>query len=164
DRIARHPRLAERQQQLAVGAELEDLMALAAFAEPVGHPDIVLRVDIDPVRKDEHAAAEGFHQLARLVEFEDRIERGVGAGIGAEARTEHPALTSRHAAWDFRRTGPDQPVPRWGGDARLYEIRMDGAFDAGGGVAAGLPRRAGRRPGGRQAGHAHYRRAAGRRL
>ena len=50
-------RLAERHQHLAVGAELEDLMALAVLAARVGHPEVAVAVHGRAVREDEHALA-----------------------------------------------------------------------------------------------------------
>ena len=71
--------LAERQQELAVRAELEHLLALAAHADAVGQPDIAFAIDMQAVRKDGEAGAEALHQLARRVELQDRVELGAGA-------------------------------------------------------------------------------------
>src|SRR5260370_794752 len=71
---ARNAALAEGQQQLAVGAELEDLVALAVLAEPVRHPDVSFRVDGEAVRKQYEAGGETHHELAGFVELEDWIE------------------------------------------------------------------------------------------
>ena len=54
--------LTERQQELAVGTELEDLMALAVLADAVGQPDIAFAIDMQAVRKDGQAGAEALHQ------------------------------------------------------------------------------------------------------
>ncbi len=66
--------LAERQQELAVRTELEDLVAFAVLAEPVDQPDIALAVDLDAVREDGQACAKTLHQSAGRIEFQDRIE------------------------------------------------------------------------------------------
>src|SRR4029079_16475384 len=106
-----------RQEQLAVGAELVDLVAdrragtrtdrtarrLAARASTsrrraapgrtgraaasaarrqrggvlaVGHPDVAVAVDMNPVREDEHARAEARYELAVRVELENRRQVG----------------------------------------------------------------------------------------
>ena len=67
-------RFAERHQDLAVGAELENLVAFAAAAEPVGHPHVALAVDVQTVREQQQAGAEALQQFAGRIEFEDRIE------------------------------------------------------------------------------------------
>src|SRR5262249_40389684 len=71
---AGNARLAERQQHLAVRAELEDLVALTFLAESVRYPDISFRVDGEAVRKQDEASAETLHELAGFIELEDRIE------------------------------------------------------------------------------------------
>src|SRR5262249_10810443 len=71
---ARNAALAKGHQQPPVGTELEDLVALAFFAEPVRHPDISFWVDREPVRKQDEAGAKALYELAGFVEFEDRIE------------------------------------------------------------------------------------------
>src|SRR6185503_19024594 len=77
---ARRVRLAERQQHLALRAELEHLMALVAAAEPVGHPDIAVAVDMQAMGEQQQARAEALQQLAGAVEFEDRVKRRAVAG------------------------------------------------------------------------------------
>src|SRR5215510_6041401 len=88
-RIAAHARLAERQQHLAVGTELDDNAALLILTREllqligrrrprVGHPDIAVAVDMDAMRPYEHAAAEAPDFLALIVEQVDRV------GLGAE--------------------------------------------------------------------------------
>ena len=86
--------LAERQQHLAIGAELDHLVAdhlgrhrrqrrISGLAGPagrqvaltVGHPDVAVAIDVDAVREDEHALAEARDHLAALVELEDGLER-----------------------------------------------------------------------------------------
>ena len=84
-------RLAERHQHLAVGAELENLVAFAAAAEPVGHPHVALAVDVQTVREQQQAGAEALQQFSGRIEFEDRVEvraaaRERLAGIDARRR------------------------------------------------------------------------------
>src|SRR5215813_10957759 len=67
--------LAEREQDLAVGAELEDLMAFAVLALGVGNPDVAVAVD-------KNSGTETFHQVSGGVEFEDGSEIRAGAGVG----------------------------------------------------------------------------------
>src|SRR5262249_8320204 len=74
--------LAEREQDLAVRAELEDLVALAVLALGVGDPDVAVAVDKNSVRKPEHSGPETCHQLAGGVEFEHRSEVRAGTGVG----------------------------------------------------------------------------------
>ena len=66
--------LAERHQHLAVGAELEHLVAFAVAAEAVGHPHVAVAVDVQAVREQQQAGAEALQQLAGRIEFEDRVE------------------------------------------------------------------------------------------
>jgi hypothetical protein len=56
----------------------------------VGHPDVVVPVDIKAVRKIDHAAAEALYQLSFLVELHDRIELRVCARSCVLATVEHP--------------------------------------------------------------------------
>ena len=72
-------RLAKHEQHLAVRAELEHLVALAAAAEPVGHPDVARTVDVQAMRKQQQAGAEALDQLAGAIELEDRVERRLTA-------------------------------------------------------------------------------------
>src|SRR5687768_2023208 len=55
------PRLAERQEHLAVGAELDNLMTLAGYAVDavggVGDPDVAVAIDVDAMRRHEHPGA-----------------------------------------------------------------------------------------------------------
>src|ERR1700722_10612472 len=72
--------LAEPHQLLAVGAELDRLMALAVLADAVGDPDVAVGIDGEAVGQHEQPRAERLHELARGVEFEDRIEVRTVAG------------------------------------------------------------------------------------
>src|SRR2546426_10580556 len=108
-------RLAERQQQLAVGTELVHLIpfgragprsdrARRRFAArpsatttrcaaartalwkrrvvlAIGHPDVAVAVDENPVRENEQPLAETLHELARRIELQqDRQIRHLSAG------------------------------------------------------------------------------------
>ena len=83
------PRLAEGQQHFAFGAELDGRVALAVLALRVGHPHIAIAVDVDAVRKHEHAGAETLQIIAGLIELDDRRHIRAGAGAAAAA-LEHP--------------------------------------------------------------------------
>src|SRR6185503_3041090 len=60
--------LAERHQQLAVGAELEDLVALAVLDLRIGHPDISLTVDRHALRVHDQPIAETRNDTTPWVE------------------------------------------------------------------------------------------------
>ena len=90
---------AKRHQHLAGGAELHHDVAARSggcplFTHRVGHPDVAVRIDINPVRPDEHPAPEALCHRAVRPELDDRIEIGVEAfapevfraGIAAENR------------------------------------------------------------------------------
>src|SRR6185369_5620189 len=81
--------LAERHQQLSFGAELEHLVALAILAIGVGDPDVVVVVDVKPVRHHEQAGAEGPQLLAGRIQLHDRRDARADA-MGAAAALEHP--------------------------------------------------------------------------
>ena len=58
---------------------------------PSVDPDVAVAIDVDAVRKDEHARAEALHQLAGRIELQHRIEIGTAAaerlrGIDARRR------------------------------------------------------------------------------
>jgi hypothetical protein len=76
---------AERQQHFSIGGEFHDGVASAASAAAIRDPDIAFLIDRDAMRESEHAAAEGTHEFPLLVEFDDGIEIGAHAGIGAAA-------------------------------------------------------------------------------
>jgi hypothetical protein len=83
--VARHARLAEREQNLAVRAELDDLMARldaglgrerhALRPDGVRHPDVAFLVDEEAVRPDEHTSSEALDDPAIGGELEDGIQR-----------------------------------------------------------------------------------------
>ena len=98
-RISPHARLAQRHQDLAVGAELDDDASLVAFAGKllelvrarrarVGHPHIAVAIDVDAVRPHEHPAAKAPDLLPRLVEMVDRVR------LGAETARRRPRRAS----------------------------------------------------------------------
>ena len=80
----RNPGRAQPHQHLARGAELDDLVPACSFGcscgtHRVGHPDITVRVHVDSVRPDEHAASEALHDVAFLIELQNRIQVGIQA-------------------------------------------------------------------------------------
>jgi hypothetical protein len=82
--IACNTRLAERHQDTSRRTDLEDLLPLAVFRLAVGHPDVVIRVDEQAVRVDEHAGAEARDEPARGIEFQKRRQvRSVTRGGAA---------------------------------------------------------------------------------
>ena len=83
----RDTRLAKRQQHLAVGAELEHLMALAAAAEAVDGPHVALAVHVNAMRKQHQARAEALEQLSGLIELEDWIEVRAATAAGSGLRS-----------------------------------------------------------------------------
>ncbi len=99
---------AEHHQHVAGGAELHHLMAArvalrdAVAGGGVGHPHIALRVHVDAVGPDEHAAAEAFHHVAGRVEFQDGVEFGIHAlvtealGRGGVAADDGPDVHAVH--------------------------------------------------------------------
>src|SRR5689334_1896186 len=74
-RIAGDAWLAQRHQHLAVLAELDDGLALAALRNRVGDPDVAVAIDMEAVRIVHHAAAELDLHVAVGVELHDWIER-----------------------------------------------------------------------------------------
>ena len=68
--VPRHSRLTERHQNVSGRAELDDAVpSLSSFrrsrgADGVGHPHVRVRVDVNSVRPDEHAAAEALDGIA----------------------------------------------------------------------------------------------------
>jgi len=83
--------LAERHEKLAVLIELHDGVTLAVVLRgSVGHPDVVVPVDMQAVRKIDHAPAEALYQLAFFVELHDRIELRVRTRPCIFATVERP--------------------------------------------------------------------------
>ena len=67
--LARHAGLAQRQQQFAIRAVLEDLVALAARTLAVGEPEIALAVDGEAVREEKLVGREALDQLPDVSNF-----------------------------------------------------------------------------------------------
>ena len=61
--VAGDSRLAQRHQDLAIGAELEHLVTLHSPGIAVGHPHVALPVHMNAVRADEHPRAKALHNL-----------------------------------------------------------------------------------------------------
>src|SRR5262249_14978287 len=100
---AGHARFAKRHHQLAVTAELVDLMpevflepgvaARIAVGRAVGHPDEPFTIDEEAVREVHDPFAEAPHELAVHIDFDDRIEYGLGAAVRAAAIEDPDVLT-----------------------------------------------------------------------
>jgi hypothetical protein len=93
--VSATPAWPRRIKHLAVGTELDHLMALRAAPLTVGDPDIALAIDVNAVGKHEHSGAKRFHELTQSIEFQDRIEIGTVAGVGAAAVNHPHALSVR---------------------------------------------------------------------
>jgi len=96
---------AERHQQLAVGAELEDLFADAVAAAAVGDPERAETIDADAVRPGEHLVAPHLEDRSRRIQLDD-------GGLGTVEGEDLPVGIDRHA-WHFTPRGPagqDSPV------------------------------------------------------
>src|SRR5207249_2407648 len=89
-RISPHTRLAEREENLAVGAELHNDAAFVVFSGKlleiigargarVGHPHISIAIHMDAVRPDEHASAKAPDLLPRFIEMVYRVRFGTEA-------------------------------------------------------------------------------------
>ena len=84
---ARDTGIPEHHEHLAGGAEFDCLVtAWIAFRVPplvhrIGHPNISFRIHLESVGPDEHAGTETLHDIARLIDFENRIEIRVEAFI-----------------------------------------------------------------------------------
>ena len=103
---AGHAGLAERHQHLAIGAELDDLMAeLSAclcghrdrvLTRGIGRPHVAFAIDVQPVRPDEHPGTEALDDVALCVEFVDRVDV-LDAAVRVEAvDAEAPAVGNGH--------------------------------------------------------------------
>ncbi len=95
------PGLAQGEQHLALGAELDDLVAFAFLAVGVGDPDVAGPVDVNAVGKGEHPGTEALEIPAGRAEPDERRERRADAGVRAAA-LEHPDVA---AAIDVDRAG-----------------------------------------------------------
>jgi hypothetical protein len=119
---------AERHQQLALRAELEDLMTarrpwqgtiarrgrvrlpgcrlraarwrrrLRRIILSVGHPDVAIAIDVQPVREDEHALREARDQFAGRIELEERRQARHLTRCAIETRVRAAALANPDAA------------------------------------------------------------------
>ena len=69
--IAGNAGLAEFQQDFAIRAELDHLLALAVRAIGVGHPDVAILVDVNAVRENEQSGAKALQKIAGRIEFEN---------------------------------------------------------------------------------------------
>src|SRR5262249_42060191 len=111
-RITTTARLTDGEKDLPVGAELENLMAFrrtlrsggrrrrassptaaTAGARAVDHPDVVVVIDENPVRRFYEPGSEVSDQVAILVELEDGIERRSNARVRS-ASLGHPDALS----------------------------------------------------------------------
>src|SRR6266571_3993334 len=75
--------LAEGQQDLSVGAELDDLVTFSVFSIRVRDPHIAATVHMDAVRKHEHPRAKGLEDLARWLQLDHGRYVRTGAGVRA---------------------------------------------------------------------------------
>src|ERR1051325_6872554 len=63
---------AECHQHASGRTELEDLLSFPILVLTIGHPDVVIGVDVETVWIDEHAGAEAGDEAARRIELEQR--------------------------------------------------------------------------------------------
>src|SRR3990170_8795099 len=137
-------RLAKAEEEGAVGAELEDLVALTggvallgrAGAGAVGHPDVALAIHEDPVGREQRTGAEALHHGASRIEFEDGVEIGAGAAIGATPLGHpdaDPVLVYFHGAGGAPGPAFGHPGPAGNGPVRVGQVVGGG----GGGRALG---------------------------
>src|SRR5262245_57811507 len=91
-RVTGNTGCADCQQDLTLRAEFDDdvafglfvrvLLALALIgAALIDHPHIVVSVEIDLVRKNEHVGAKALEKLARRIKLQDRRHHRTGAAI-----------------------------------------------------------------------------------
>ncbi len=108
-RIPGHTGRADREQHLALRAELDHRVALRLFSRMllalalvrtscIDHPDVAFPIDIDLVRKDEHVGAEALQHVAGRIELEHRRHGGPGAGVVRERRASRRNLRIGAAA------------------------------------------------------------------
>ena len=84
--------LPQRHQDLSIRVKFEDLLALAVLPLSVGHPNVSLLIDVNTVRKHEHAAAKALEQFTGRIELQNRWKIGSRARIGSAAFG-HPHAT-----------------------------------------------------------------------
>src|SRR2546425_983222 len=75
--------LAQRQQNLTLWAEFENLLALAVFALAVSSPHVSVLVHRETVRKDKHSGAKAVHEPAGRIELENGRQLRAGARVSA---------------------------------------------------------------------------------
>src|SRR6185369_11810958 len=108
-------RLTKCHEKLAVLIELHDGVALAVVLRgSVGYPDVVVLVDIQAVRKIDHAAAEALYQLAFFIELHDRIELRLRARPRVLATVEYPDALAVAIDIDADDRTPFAPVRKLG--------------------------------------------------
>jgi hypothetical protein len=123
------------------------ILAVRTFS--VADPDVSIRVDVQPVRADEHAGAEALHQLARGIELLDGRQVRADTTLSA-ASIEDPDAAAVAIDMDAGRGSDFSPLGE-------LEKAVDGLIRAGKGVdRTGITLR-GRRPC-RQRGRDHDRR------
>src|SRR5213593_5034650 len=76
-------RLAQRQQNLPVRAEFENLLALAVFGLAVSGPHVSVLVHRETVRINKHSCAKAVHEPAGRVELENGRKLRTGARVSA---------------------------------------------------------------------------------
>ena len=81
--ISGDSRLAKRQQNLSVRAELEDLLTFSVGALRVRDPQVPILIHVHAVRNHEHPRAEALYEFSRRIKFEDGRIRLSHAGIPA---------------------------------------------------------------------------------
>src|SRR5690349_19747183 len=95
--IACNAALADREQHLAFGAELDDRVAFAGVlrmllsltrihAAHIDDPHVAVAIDIDLVREDEHARAEALEEIPCGVELQYRRQWRTGATVVLKRR------------------------------------------------------------------------------
>src|SRR5436309_8130553 len=76
-------RLAQRQQNLPVRTEFENLLALAVFALAVSGPRVSVLVHRETVRKNKHSCAKAVDEPAGRIELENGRQLRAGARVSA---------------------------------------------------------------------------------
>src|SRR6185369_15916417 len=97
--VAADTRLAERHQELPIGAELAYHVASLDAGLGGGRPHIAFAIDVQAVRPDEHLGTEAFHHIALGIELVDRVMR-LEPAIG-----QHAIDAEAAAACDWHRVG-----------------------------------------------------------
>src|SRR4029078_8895700 len=88
-RVAANTRVPERHQHTSSRTDFEDLLSPAVLRLAVGHPDVVIDVDVEAVRIHEHAGAEACDEPAGGIELQKR-RKGRAVARGGTASFEHP--------------------------------------------------------------------------